>query len=84
MSAPTGVGYEAKFDGKDYPLTGDPGGTMVSVKHSGGDTYVETYKRKGKVVEVDKTTVAKDGKTAKVEWEDKETHRKGHYEMEKK
>jgi hypothetical protein len=32
MSDNNGQSYDAKFDGKDYPLQGDPGQTMVSLK----------------------------------------------------
>jgi hypothetical protein len=30
MSDPNGESYDAKFDGKDYPVEGDPGHTVVS------------------------------------------------------
>lgn len=83
MSTPTGQSYTAKFDGKDVPVAGDPGGTMVSLKRVNPNTIVETDKRNGKVVEVDHWTVAPDGKTMKVEWETKDTQRKGSYVLEK-
>jgi hypothetical protein len=37
-----GQSYEAKFDGKDYPVAGDPGKTVVSLKRVGSDTIEET------------------------------------------
>lgn len=83
MTSPAGTSYDAKFDGKDYPLSGDSGGTMVSLKRVNANTVVETDKRKGKVVEVDTMTVAADGKTMKVDWQDPQTHRKGSYSMDK-
>lgn len=83
MSTPAGISYEAKFDGKDSSVSGDPGGTMVSLKRVNASTIVETDKRKGKVVEVDKMTVAADGKTMKVEWDDRQSHRKGSFTMDK-
>ena len=49
MSDPNGESYEAKFDGKDYPVQGDPGHTMVSLKRIGNDTIEETDKRDGKM-----------------------------------
>jgi len=83
MASPTGQNYDAKFDGKQVPVNGDPGGTMVSLKRVSDHKLVETDHRKGKVVEVDTYTLAPDGKAIKVEWDDKETGRKGSYAMEK-
>jgi hypothetical protein len=42
MSDPNGNSYDAKFDGKDDPIQGDPGHTMVSLKRIGNDTIEET------------------------------------------
>ena len=83
MSTPAGIGYQAGLDGKDAPVTGDPGGTTVSVKLVNPSTLVETSKRAGKVVEVDRMTVAVDGKSMKVEWDDRESKRKGTVTMER-
>ena len=83
MSTRTGQSYTAKFDGQEFPVAGDPRGTMVSLKRVNANTIVETDTQNGKVVEVDRWTVAPDGKTMKVEWERKDTHRKGSYIMEK-
>jgi hypothetical protein len=71
-SDPNGASYDAKFDGKDYPMQGDPGHTMVSLKRIGDDTIEETDKREGKVVSVSRRTVSKDGKSIKVEYNDKQ------------
>jgi hypothetical protein len=83
MSTPTGQSYEAKFDGKDYSMAGDPAQTMVSLKLVNAHTIIETDKQLGKVVEVDTMTVSPDGKSIKVSWEGKQTGRTGHYEMGK-
>jgi hypothetical protein len=83
VTTPTGQSYDAKFDGKQVPVNGDPGGTMVSLKRVSDHKIVETDHRKGKVVEVDTYTLSPDGKTIKVEWEDKEVNRKGSFTMEK-
>jgi hypothetical protein len=83
MSAPTGQSYEAKFDGKYYPVAGDPSQTMVSLKHVNAHTIIETDKQLGKVVEVATMTVSPDGKSIRVSWEGKQTGRTGHYEMDK-
>jgi hypothetical protein len=72
MSAPTGESYDARFDGKDYPIKGDRAGTMVALKRIDERTVEETLKREGKVVGVGRYAVAADGKTMKVEYDDKE------------
>jgi hypothetical protein len=77
FSAPTGQSYTAKFDGKEVPVAGDPGGGTVSLKKVNASAFVETDHANGKVVEVDHWTVAPDGKTMKVEWERKDSGRKG-------
>jgi hypothetical protein len=71
MSDPNGNSYDAKFDGKEYPINGDPGHTMVSLKRIGDDTIEETDKRDGKIVGVYRMTVSSDGKTIKAEYNDK-------------
>jgi hypothetical protein len=83
MNSPTGQSYDAKFDGKQVPVNGDPGGTMVSLKRVSDHQIVETNHRKGKVVEVDTYTLSPDGKSIKIEWDDKQVNRKGSYTMEK-
>jgi len=82
-SDPNGASYDAKFDGKDYPMQGDPGHTLVSLKRIGDDTIVETDKRDGKVVSVSRMTVSKDGKSMKVEFSDKERGTTTTFMMEK-
>ena len=83
MSDPNGNSYDAKFDGKDYPIQGDPGHTMVSLKRIGDDTIEETDKRDGKVVGVSRMTVSKDGKSIQVEYTDKQRGTTTSYTMEK-
>jgi hypothetical protein len=65
MSA-NGQSYNAKFDGQDYPIEGDPGHTMVSLKRVDADTVVETDKRGGKVTDEIRIAAAKDGKTVEL------------------
>jgi hypothetical protein len=84
MSDPNGNSYDAKFDGKDYPIQGDPGHTMVSLKRIGDDTIEETDKRDGKVVGVFRMTVSKDGKSIQAEYNDKQRGTKSSFTMEKK
>ena len=71
MSDQAGDSYTAKFDGKDYPYKGDPGTTSVSLKKIDANTIEETYKRNGKVIIVNRMTVAPDGKTLSANFEDK-------------
>ena len=71
MTAPTGQSYTAKLDGTNAPYKGDPGTDGVSVKMMGKNTLVETDKRGDKVISVSKMTLAPDGKTAKLVFEDK-------------
>lgn len=72
MSAPTGESYDAKFDGKDYPIKGDRGGSVVSLKRVDDRTIEETTKRDGKVVGIARITAAPDGKSLNFAYEDKE------------
>jgi hypothetical protein len=83
MSDLNGNSYDAKFDGKDYPIQGDPGHTMVSLKRIGDDTIEETDKREEKVVGVSRMTVSKDGKSIQVEYTDKQRGAKTTFTMEK-
>jgi hypothetical protein len=71
MSDPTGDSYTAKLDGKDYPYKGDPGTTSVTLKKIDENTIEETDKRNGKVISVARMTVGPDGKTMKINVDDK-------------
>jgi len=71
MSDQTGDSYTAKLDGKDYPYKGDPGTTSVSLKKIDANTIEETDKRDGKVTYVTRMMVSPDGRTMKLETEDK-------------
>jgi len=84
MSDENGNNYDAKFDGKEYPINGDPGHTMVSLKRLGNDTIEETDKRDGKVVGVFRMTVSADGKSIAAEYNDKLRGTKTSFTMEKK
>jgi hypothetical protein len=55
--------YEAKFDGKEYPVKGEDNGT-VSLRKVNDSTIVETRKRDGKTLSVNEITVQ--GNTIKV------------------
>lgn len=83
MSDLNGVSFDAKFDGKDYPVQGDPGHTMVSLRRVGDNAIEETDKRDGKVVGVAKMTVSPDGKWITVEFTNKQRGTTTTYKMEK-
>jgi hypothetical protein len=55
--------FTAKFDGKDYPITGDPDRDMASVKKVDDYTLEVVNKKAGKVTTSMKLVVAKDGKS---------------------
>jgi len=83
MSNPTGQSYDAKFDGKEYEMKGDPGHTMVILKRINPNSIEETDKRDGKVVGIFHMTVAKDGKSIDAVFEDKERNTKISFTMYK-
>jgi hypothetical protein len=55
--------WTAKFDGKDYPVKGDPDRDTVSLKKIDDNTLEVTNKKSGKVTNTMKIVVAKDGKS---------------------
>ena len=61
--SPIHVQYDAKFDGKDYPVTGIPYADAVSVKRIDADTIEATMKKGGQVTMTVTTKVSKGGKT---------------------
>jgi hypothetical protein len=79
-----GVGYDAKFDGKDYPMVGDMAHTMVSVKRLSDHSFEETDKRDGKIESVFRLTVSADGKTAQYTLEDRRHHTTSNGTLHKK
>src|ERR1700686_2594021 len=65
---PISYGFTVKYDGKDYPMTGNaPGGVdMIAVKRINPNTYEATQKKAGKVVANNKAEVSKDGKVTTI------------------
>jgi hypothetical protein len=61
-----GQSYDAKFDGREYPVVGDPGKTTVSLKKIDDATVEETDYRQGKIVDEIRLALAKDGNTITV------------------
>jgi hypothetical protein len=52
-----------QFDGKDYPMTGNPDADMISMKKIDDYTVETVGKKGGKPVMTTKSVVSKDGKT---------------------
>lgn len=55
--------WTAQFDGKDYPVKGDPGRDAVSVKRLDANTIEISNKKGGKVTTTIKAVYSKDGKS---------------------
>ena len=55
--------YVANYDGKDYPVSGDPGRDTVALKRIDLYTLEYTNKRAGKVINSYREVTAKDGKS---------------------
>ena len=64
--APTHNEWTGKFDGMDYPVTGDSTADMRSYKQVDANTLELTNKKAGKVVLTGKIVVSADGKTRTV------------------
>ena len=58
--------YTGNYDGKDYPVKGNPDGDSISVKRINTNTVETTLKRAGKPTVVNTRTVSADGKTLTV------------------
>lgn len=58
--------WTGKFDGKDYPVTGDPTSDARSYKVVNANTMVLTVKKDGKVTVSGKIVVSADGKSRTV------------------
>jgi hypothetical protein len=58
--------WTGKFDGKDYPLTGDPMSDTRAYKKVNGNTMALTNKKDGKVTVTGKIVISADGKSRTV------------------
>jgi hypothetical protein len=63
---PTHNEWTGKFDGKDYPLTGDPSADARSYKRIDANTLELANKKDGKVVISGRIVISADGKTRTV------------------
>ena len=55
--------FTAMFDGKDYPVKGDPNRDTIAVKKVDDYTFDATNKKGGKVTTTQRTVYARDGKS---------------------
>jgi len=78
-----GQAYDAKFDGKDYPVVGDPGHTRVRLKKVDDNTVVETDYRMGHVTDEIRLATASDGKSMDVTDKDVEHGQTTTYRLDK-
>ena len=58
--------WTGKFDGKDYPVTGDSASDTRAYKEAGANTLEMTVKKDGKVTATGSIVVSADGKTRTV------------------
>ena len=63
---PTSTEYTAKYDGKDYPITGSQNADTVALKRIDARTQERTDKKGDKVVATSTRVVSADGKTMTV------------------
>ena len=63
---PTHTEWTGKFDGKDYPVTGDPTADTRAVKQVDDHNYQLTVKKAGKVTITGKAVISADGKSRTV------------------
>lgn len=81
---PLGEKFNAKFDGNDYPVEDDPGGTMVSAKLLSPDIIELTSKRNREVIAVKRMSVQPSGKSIHVVVKDKEGNTTMVFDMQKR
>ena len=63
---PTHTEWKGKFDGKDYPVSGDPTSDTRAIKQIDDHHYQLTVKKAGKVTLTGKAVIAADGKSRTV------------------
>jgi hypothetical protein len=63
---PTHSEWTGKFDGKDYPVTGESSEDARAVKKINDHTLTFTVKKDGKITETGRIVVSADGKTRTV------------------
>jgi len=59
----TSFEYTARYDGNDYPVTGNPSADTIALKRINDRTVEATLKKNGKVVTRARRVISADGKT---------------------
>ena len=59
----THVTFVAEYDGKDYPITGDPSRDTIFCKRIDSHSHQTTNKKDGKITTTSRRVISKDGKT---------------------
>jgi hypothetical protein len=67
---PLHISFETKFDGKDYPITGDPSSDSVSYQRVSANKLRSTSKKAGKITTKATIVVSADGKVTTVHFTD--------------
>jgi hypothetical protein len=57
------VTWNAKFDGKDYPVTGTEDVDTIAITRPDANSYSELFKKAGKEIASTRSVLSKDGKT---------------------
>ena len=70
------VTVDAKFDGKDYPITGSPFFDSVAYRLLSRRTLQATTKKSGEVVLTETAVVSRDGKTLTATYSAADAHGK--------
>ncbi len=83
-SNPSGEGYSAKFDGKEYPIHGEPAHNTVALQRIDTLTIVETDRQDGVIHYQVRMTISPDRKSMQVTEVDDERGTQMSYAMEKK
>ena len=81
MHATDGSSYDAKVDGPKAVFKDSRGSDAVTVRMKDKHVLEETSWRGDKAWYVKTTTVAPDGKSAQVSWENKSNNTRGSYRM---
>lgn len=68
---PIHISFTAKYDGKDYPMTGSATTDTIALKRIDANTIETTSKKNGEVVTTVRSVVSRDGKTRTSTWKGK-------------
>jgi hypothetical protein len=63
--------YSLRYDGKKYPLRGNPTADTITARQIDDHTFERTNLKDGKLVVTIKTVISEDGKTRTVYWQGK-------------